>query len=237
MSPDRSSAACRVLSAPVAVVVAVCAAATAGDVAADGCRLGDGSAHLCGGGCPRLDHGGDGGGVVADPGGHVGELLDRMGGRAAGRLDRGDACGDLIGGIRGLLRQFLDFSGHDREVLAQFTGPGRFDGGIEDEQIRCPVMLVISSTTAPISAPAHCGATGRTSPQLLANRTPRRPQEVRLPRSTGSLTLAWPVVNPFSDHRVVLPAACHRPPTQLPTFVEIQLACCGRQRALDQMAL
>jgi hypothetical protein len=42
---------------------------------------------------------------------------------------------DLLGGLGGLLGQFLDLVGHHGEALAGLAGPGRLDGGVEGQQV------------------------------------------------------------------------------------------------------
>ncbi|CUI28641.1 Uncharacterised protein [Bordetella pseudohinzii] len=42
---------------------------------------------------------------------------------------------DFLGGLSGALRQAADLAGHDREALALLAGPGRFDRGVQGEDI------------------------------------------------------------------------------------------------------
>ena len=51
------------------------------------------------------------------------------------RLDGFDLPADVLGGLGGFLRQFLHFVGDHREALARFAGAGRFDGGVQRQQI------------------------------------------------------------------------------------------------------
>jgi len=47
------------------------------------------------------------------------------------RLDRLDFIADILGSLRGLLGQFLDFVGDNRKALSGFSGAGGFDGGVD----------------------------------------------------------------------------------------------------------
>ena len=58
--------------------------------------------------------------------------LDRLAGRL---LDRGDLGGDVVGRARGLAGEAFDFLRDDREAAPGIAGAGRFDGGVEGEQI------------------------------------------------------------------------------------------------------
>jgi hypothetical protein len=89
-----------------------------GDLLAAAAGFADGAGDLAGGGGLFLDGGGD---RVLE----VGDLVDDRedpGDRvdAAGRvvLDRLDLGGDVLGGLRGLLGEFLDLVGDDGEALA-----------------------------------------------------------------------------------------------------------------------
>ena len=75
--------------------------------------------------------------------------LDRALGVA---LDRLDLLADVLGGLGGLLGQFLDLVGDDGEALAGLAGAGRLDGGVSASRLVCWAMEVITLMTLPISA-------------------------------------------------------------------------------------
>jgi hypothetical protein len=50
-------------------------------------------------------------------------------------LDALDFLLDVLGGLGGLLGQFLDLVGHHGKALAGLAGPGRLDGGVEGQQV------------------------------------------------------------------------------------------------------
>jgi hypothetical protein len=54
---------------------------------------------------------------------------------AGGGLDRGDLTGDLLGGLRGLTGEILDFGCDHGKAPAGFAGAGRLDGRVQRQQI------------------------------------------------------------------------------------------------------
>ncbi|MNU67295.1 hypothetical protein D3C71_566290 [compost metagenome] len=56
-------------------------------------------------------------------------------GSAGGLLQLGDQGVNLPGGFAGALRQLTDFVGDHRKTTAHLTGAGRFDGGVERQQV------------------------------------------------------------------------------------------------------
>ena len=54
------------------------------------------------------------------------------------RLNAVDLLTDLAGRFRGLLGERLHFRGHDGETPPSLTGPRRFDGRVQRQQIGLP---------------------------------------------------------------------------------------------------
>ena len=50
-------------------------------------------------------------------------------------LNRFDLVADVLGGLGGLLGQFLDFVGDHGETFARLASPGGFDRGIQGQQV------------------------------------------------------------------------------------------------------
>ncbi len=56
-------------------------------------------------------------------------------GLASFPLNAGDQFGNFLGGLRGFFGEFADFVGNHGETEAVFASAGRFDGGVEREQV------------------------------------------------------------------------------------------------------
>ena len=78
--------------------------------------------------------------------GHLLDRLDDLGERRAGPVDQidavldltvavGDQVLDVLGGLRGALRQAAHLGGHHREAAAGFAGARGFDRGVERQQV------------------------------------------------------------------------------------------------------
>src|SRR5262249_39986759 len=64
------------------------------------------------------------------------DLGDGVDGAFGVGLDGFDLAADVVGGLGGLLGQFLDLVGDHGKALAGLTGAGRFDGGVEGQKVR-----------------------------------------------------------------------------------------------------
>lgn len=82
-----------------------------------------------------LDGGGDRRADMIDLGDGIADGADRGDRVLRGPLDRGDLGGDLLGRLRGLLRERLHLAGDDREAFAGFSRAGRLDGCVQREKI------------------------------------------------------------------------------------------------------
>ncbi|CCC97467.1 protein of unknown function [Azospirillum baldaniorum] len=107
----------------------------AGDLARGVGGLVDVPADLLGRGGLFLHRGGDGGGNLIDLGDAVGDGGDGSHGAAGRGLDLADLGGDVLGRLRGLVRQILHLAGHHGEALAGFPGPCRLDGGVQRQKV------------------------------------------------------------------------------------------------------
>ena len=61
--------------------------------------------------------------------------IHRLGRSLRAGLDGGDDRADLLGRRSRLLGELADLAGHDREALTLIAGSGRFDRGVQREQI------------------------------------------------------------------------------------------------------
>src|SRR5208283_2868988 len=69
--------------------------------------------------------------LVYDPGGAV-HIFDRL---ARFFLNALDQFGNFLGRLRRLFRQLANLVGHHGEAETMFSGAGRFDGGVERQQV------------------------------------------------------------------------------------------------------
>ena len=83
-----------------------------------------------------LDGAGDRALDVVDLADDRADLGDRVHRALGVGLDRLDLAADVLGGLGGLLGQFLHLVGDDGEALARLAGPGRLDRGVEGQQVR-----------------------------------------------------------------------------------------------------
>ena len=99
-----------------------------------------------------LDRRRDGAGNVADlidDGANRGDGVDRALGVG---LNRRDFLADVLGGLGGLLGQFLDFVGDDGESLARFPARAASIVAFKASRLVCCAMEVMTLMTWPISA-------------------------------------------------------------------------------------
>ena len=82
-----------------------------------------------------LDRAGDGVLDVVDLVDDLADLADRLDRALGVALDGLDLAADVLGGLGGLLGQFLDLVGDHGEALARLAGPGRLDGGVQGQQV------------------------------------------------------------------------------------------------------
>jgi len=97
--------------------------------------LGDVRRHLAGNGGLLLDGGGNGGHDRVHLADDMNDLVDVAHGAARGSLDTVDPGPDVVGCLGRLQRELLDLVGHDGKSPPGLAGSGRFDGGVEGQQV------------------------------------------------------------------------------------------------------
>ncbi|CCD01862.1 protein of unknown function (plasmid) [Azospirillum baldaniorum] len=118
----------------------LCARGDVGDVPVDvrgsGRGLLDVAADLRNGGVLLMDGRGDGRGGLVDLLDGADDVLDGRYGLFGRVLHHRNLLGDLVGGTGGLAGQVLHLVRHHGEALAGLAGAGRFDRGVQREQVR-----------------------------------------------------------------------------------------------------
>ncbi len=82
-----------------------------------------------------LDGAGDGGRGFLNAADRLRDGANGFGGALRGGPDLMDLSGDFFGGARGLVGQGFHLAGDHGETFSGIPGPGRFDGGVERQQI------------------------------------------------------------------------------------------------------
>jgi len=99
-------------------------------------------------------------------------------------IARGDQILDVLGGLRGALRQTAHFGGDHCEAASGIAGARRLDGGIKRQQVGLPRDLVSGGIERPIED-ARGSRRRRASMQIIVEVARAHGQPARRSRSRG----------------------------------------------------